>query len=156
MTLYMIGLGLNDENDITLRGLEIIQKADQVWLERYTSILNCSREDLESRYGREVRLADRDLVEKGAEEIIGPAAEKDVAFLVVGDPMSATTHVDIMLRAREKGVRVEVIHNASVMTAVGTVGLDLYKYGRTTTIVFPSEGVVVESFYDVVKENKSR
>ena len=47
MTLYMIGLGLNDEKDVTLNGLNLIKKSKQVYLEAYTSILNCSQEDLE-------------------------------------------------------------------------------------------------------------
>ena len=37
--LYLIGLGLSDETDITVKGLEIIQKASRVYLEAYTSIL---------------------------------------------------------------------------------------------------------------------
>lgn len=37
--LYIIGLGLNDEKDITVKGLEAIQKCDAVFLEAYTSIL---------------------------------------------------------------------------------------------------------------------
>lgn len=156
MTLYLIGLGLNDEKDITLKGLEIVRRAKRVWLESYTAILHCKKEGLEKAYGRGIELADRETVEKNAGLILEPAVENDVAFLVAGDPMSATTHIDLMLRAKNQGVRVEIVHNASVLTAVGVVGLDLYKYGRTTTIVFPSEGLVVESFYDVVKENKAR
>jgi diphthamide biosynthesis methyltransferase len=37
--LYLIGLGLSDETDITVRGLEIVRKASRVYLEAYTSIL---------------------------------------------------------------------------------------------------------------------
>jgi diphthamide biosynthesis methyltransferase len=37
--LYLIGLGLSDETDITVRGLEIVKKASRVYLEAYTSIL---------------------------------------------------------------------------------------------------------------------
>lgn len=39
----------------------------------------------ESFYGREVILADRELVESGAEVILADADKEDVAFLVVGD-----------------------------------------------------------------------
>jgi diphthine synthase len=152
----MIGLGLNDEKDVTVKGLEIIRKSSKVYLENYTSILRCSKADLEKLYGREVVLADRDVVEKRADEILDPAVDSDVAFLVIGDPMSATTHTDLMLRAAQKGVKVEVVHNASVLTAVGVVGLELYKYGRTTSIVFHSPGMDVQSHYDAVKDNKSR
>lgn len=37
--LHLIGLGLSDETDITVKGLEIVKKADRVYLEAYTSIL---------------------------------------------------------------------------------------------------------------------
>jgi len=37
--LYLIGLGLSDETDITVKGLEIVKKASRVYLEAYTSIL---------------------------------------------------------------------------------------------------------------------
>jgi diphthine synthase len=152
----MIGLGLNDEKDITLKGLDIIKRSRQVYLEAYTSVLQCSKKELEALYGREVLLADRELVEKNSHVILNQAADEDVAFLVVGDPMSATTHVDLMLRARKQGVAVEVVHNASVLTAVGTVGLELYKYGKTTSIVFPQKDWDVQTYYDVVMENKER
>jgi diphthine synthase len=37
--LYLVGLGLSDETDITVKGLDIVRKASRVYLEAYTSIL---------------------------------------------------------------------------------------------------------------------
>ena len=37
--LYLIGLGLADETDVTVKGLEMIKKVERVYLEAYTSIL---------------------------------------------------------------------------------------------------------------------
>ena len=37
--LYIIGLGLADEKDISVKGLEIVRKAKRVYLEAYTAIL---------------------------------------------------------------------------------------------------------------------
>jgi diphthamide biosynthesis methyltransferase len=34
-----VGLGLSDETDITVKGLEVVKKASRVYLEAYTSIL---------------------------------------------------------------------------------------------------------------------
>ena len=48
--LYLIGIGLNDEKDISIKGLEIVRKADLVYLECYTSKLQCSIEKLEKLY----------------------------------------------------------------------------------------------------------
>lgn len=39
MVLYIIGLGLADEEDITLKGLKAVKSSERVYLESYTSIL---------------------------------------------------------------------------------------------------------------------
>ena len=44
----------------------------------------------------------------------------------------ATTHTDLQLRARALGVAVRVVHNASIMSAVGACGLQLYRYGEAS------------------------
>ena len=47
MMLYLIGLGLCDPNDITVKGLEVVKAAARVYLEAYTSILiGCGKEEL--------------------------------------------------------------------------------------------------------------
>jgi diphthine synthase len=46
MSLYLIGLGLGDEKDITVKGLEIIKKCHSVYLETYTSLLGVDKEKL--------------------------------------------------------------------------------------------------------------
>lgn len=43
---YVIGLGLGDAKDVTVKGLEIIRKCDRVYLEAYTSILTVGQEIL--------------------------------------------------------------------------------------------------------------
>ena len=165
MVLFLIGLGLGSADDITLRGLESIRKCSRVYLEAYTAILpgvwqeDGAAQKLEEKYGLvegTVRLADREMVESGCEEaLIEPAARgEDVALLVVGDPFSATTHTDLQLRAREAGVAVEVVHNASVMTAIGCCGLQLYRFGETISIVFFTDTWRPDSFYDKIKANR--
>lgn len=156
MALYLIGIGLSGENDITLKGLDLVKKSDFVYLENYTSVLNCPVENLEKLYGKKIILADRELVEKHAETtILKDAKEKNVSFLVVGDPLAATTHFDLLTRAKSMNIPVRVIHNASVMSAVSITGLQLYKFGKTTSIPFPSKGFEPETAYDVIKSNKS-
>jgi len=49
--------------------------------------------------------------------------------LVVGDPLCATTHVDIYYRAIKKGIKVGIIHNASIINAAACCGLHLYDFG---------------------------
>ena len=102
--LYFIGLGLGDVKDITVKGLEIVRKCERVYLEAYTSVLTYGgKTALEEFYGRyDLVEADRDLVESGADTILMNADSVDVAFLVVGDPFGATTHTDLLLRAKGK------------------------------------------------------
>lgn len=156
MVLYVIGLGLGDEKDITVRGLELVKSSDHVFLEAYTSILGgVSQERLEAFYGKKVTVADRGLVENEAEDlIIRPARDGNVAFLVVGDPVCATTHTDLVLRAKEVGVRVELVHNASIMGAAGACGLQLYNFGHTVSIPFFDDKWRPTSFYPKIKYNR--
>ncbi|XP_076133805.1 diphthine methyl ester synthase [Alosa pseudoharengus] len=152
--LYLIGLGLGDAKDITVKGLEVVRRCSRVYLEAYTSILTVGKEALEEYYGRELILADRDMVEQEAAEILKGAKTEDVAFLVVGDPFGATTHSDLVLRAVEAGIAYRVIHNASIMNAVGCCGLQLYNFGETVSIVFWTDTWRPESFYDKIKRNR--
>jgi len=153
MTLYLIGIGLNDEKDISVKGLELVKKSDFVYLENYTSKLNCNIKYLEELYGKRIILAGRKLVEMDAEKtILEQAKTKEVAFLVVGDVFSATTHMDLYLRAKKRAIKIMVVHNASVLTAVGITGLQLYKFGKTASIPISNENI--ETPYDALKENQ--
>ncbi len=153
MTLYIIGLGLGDEKDISVRGLELVKRADKVYLENYTSLLQCSLADLEQFYGKKIILADREKTEQQFSEIIREAKTKKVAFLVIGDPFSATTHIELLREAQENKIKVEVVNNASIITAVGITGLQLYKFGRITSIPFLEDVPQLEAPYNIIREN---
>ncbi|MCJ1287933.1 diphthine synthase [Xylographa opegraphella] len=153
--LYLVGLGLADETDITVKGLSIVKKAARVYLETYTSMLLVDRETLEAYYGRSVIVADREMVESSSDQILAGADTSDVAFLVVGDPYGATTHTDLVLRARELKIPVRNIANASIMSAIGSTGLQLYNFGQTVSMVFFTESWKPCSFYDRIKENRN-
>ncbi|CAI7810013.1 unnamed protein product [Closterium sp. NIES-54] len=154
--LYVVGVGLWDESDITVRGLAAVRRCQHVFLEAYTSMLLVDRTKLEEVYGREVQVADREMVESRAGDLLQLAAKEDVAFLVVGDPFGATTHTDLMLRARQQGVAVSVVHNASVLNAVGATGLQLYRFGETVSIPFFTDTWQPNSFYDRILGNATR
>ncbi|KDE03789.1 diphthine synthase [Microbotryum lychnidis-dioicae p1A1 Lamole] len=153
--LYLIGLGLSDEKDVTVRGLEAIKKSERVYLEAYTSILGVGKERLEAFYEKDIIVADRDMVETESDAILERANEVDVSFLVVGDPFGATTHSDLLLRAEALSIPYVVIHNASVMNAVGAVGLALYNYGQTISIPYFNESWRPDSWLDRIRENLS-
>src|SRR3989344_2075923 len=156
MVLYLIGIGLSDEQDITLKGFEAIKKAEKVYLEYYTSRLQVEPAKLEAFYGKKIMVCNRELVEQRAEEtILADAQHHDVAFLVIGDVMGATTHSDLILRAKEKKISVIIINNTSIINAIGNTGLELYKFGKTISIVFPQKNYAPETCYDVIKQNQS-
>ncbi|KZF25164.1 Diphthine synthase [Xylona heveae TC161] len=153
--LYLVGLGLADESDITVKGLEVVKKAARVYLEAYTSILLVDKEKLEAYYGRPVIIADREMVESSSDEILADADKVDVAFLVVGDPFGATTHTDLVLRARELHISTQTVPNASIMSGIGATGLQLYNFGQTVSMVFFTENWKPSSWYDRVLENRN-
>lgn len=113
------------------------------------------------------------MVESSSDDILAGADTSDVAFLVVGDPygylspqlrpcqdssaycIRATTHTDLVLRARELKVPVRCIPNASIMSAIGSTGLQLYNFGQTVSMVFFTESWKPCSFYDRIKENRA-
>lgn len=157
--LYVIGLGLGDEKDITLRGLEAVKKCDKVYVEAYTSLLSFGHSSdglstLEKLYGKPVMLADREMVEEKADSILLEARHSNVAFLVVGDPFGATTHTDLVVRAKKLGLNVKVVHNTSVLNAIGVCGLQLYRYGETVSIPFFTETWRPDSFYEKIQVNR--
>ncbi|KAF4126826.1 diphthine methyl ester synthase [Geosmithia morbida] len=153
--LYLVGLGLSDETDITIKGLEVVKSASRVYLEAYTSILLVDQTVLESFYGRSITVADREMVESNSDEILRNAQNEDVAFCVVGDPFGATTHTDLVLRARELEIPVRTVPNASIMSGIGACGLQLYNFGQTVSMVFFTDTWKPSSFYDRIKENRS-
>ena len=122
----------------------------------YTAILMISTEELSKFYGKEVVVADREFVESGCEKMIEEAKTLTVAFLVVGDPFCATTHSDLYLRCVQEGVKVEVIHNASIVNAIGCTGLMVYRFGEIVSLPFFTEKWKPFSYFEKVKENKER
>ncbi len=155
--LVFIGLGLYDEKDISLRGLEELKQVDMIFAEIYTSLMpGLNIHKLEEMIGKKVRVVSRIVLEEEEGEIIFEAAKKGkIAFLVQGDPMIATTHVDLRINAEKRGIRTKVIHAASVVSAIrGISGLQNYKFGKAVTIPFTEEGFVSKTPYNVIMENK--
>jgi len=138
--LTFIGLGLSDERDISVKGLEVVRKADVVYLETHTSRLTgTTREAMERYYGRPVIPVTRGDLEIHPDEILARAKSKEVVLLCGGDPMVSTTHADLRLRAKAAGVATRIIHGASIGSAVcGETGLQNYRFGKSTSLPFPS------------------
>jgi len=156
--LTFVGLGLYDEKDISVKGLEAAREADKVYLEFYTSNLaGCSTEDIESQLDKNLRIMNREDVESNGTPA-KEAKDKKVVFLTAGDPMAATTHIDLRLRAEKDGIETKIIHSSSIFSAVPSqLGLQHYKFGRTVTLPFiQSEKDYPPSPYENIKENIER
>ena len=153
--LYLVGLGLNDEHDISLRGLEIVRRCEEVYLEAYTSVLTVPVARLEALYGRPVTVAERDFVESAIEPVLERARTAEIALLVVGDPFGATTHCDVLVRAKALGVQTRVVHNASIMNAIGCCGVQLYRFGEAVSVPFFTDSWKPASFFDKLEANAS-
>ncbi|OON16975.1 diphthine synthase, partial [Opisthorchis viverrini] len=152
--LTFVGAGLASIDDLTCNGLKAIKQANFLYLDAYTSIMPGFVEALKELTGKDVKSADRELVEE-TDEIIQKAKNHDVVFIVIGDPLSATTHTDLVLRAVDSGIQFKIIHNTSIMTAVGCCGLQLYNFGATVSIPFWDELGTPDSFYDKLLWNFS-
>lgn len=150
---YLIGLGIWDEKDISLKGMEACRKADEVYAELYTAAWGGSLESLGEITGKKIIPLERKGVEEESEKLVKKAKRRDVVLLVPGDPLVATTHLHLISEARERKVKVEVIHSSSVLTAVGRTGLQLYKFGRVVTVPEPKKGYAPDSFYAEVEKN---
>lgn len=149
----LVGLGLGSVTDITVRGLEAVRAADVVFLEAYTSFLiSASVEALEDFYGRKVTVADREMVESGC--ILDDAKTKHVVLLVVGDVFGATTHTDLMVRCKESAIETRVMHNASIINAVGCCGLQLYRFGQVLSLCFWTDTWRPDSWYERLLSNR--
>ncbi len=158
MAIYFVGLGLYDEKDITLKGLETVRKCDMVFAEFYTSLLAGTTIDrIEELIGKPIRRLNREDVELNFEKIVlSKAKDRDVAFLTAGDPMVATTHSDLRIRAKKAGIESYVIHAPSIYSAIAITGLHIYKFGKSATVAYPEKNWFPTSHYDVIRENKER
>lgn len=154
--LTFVGLGLNDERSISLRGLDLAKEADYVFAEFYTSLMpGLDPMNLEKLIGKPIIILKRDDVEEHAKNsLLDRIRGKRAVFLVPGDPMIATTHIDLRLRAEKAGIKTHVISGASIFSAIcALTGLQAYKFGRTVTLPHIDSGSPPESPYDHIKAN---
>jgi diphthine synthase len=153
--LIFIGLGLNDEKGITVKGLEETKTADSVFMETYTSLMpDFSLQRFEGLCGKKIQvLARRDLEEENGSRILQAAKTGKTVFLVPGDPFIATTHVTLRIDAEKQGIKTRIVHGTSIMSAIVSLsGLHNYKFGKTVTVPFPEN--FSETPYNVIAQNK--
>lgn len=154
--LWLIGLGPGDLSRMTVAAREAAAACDHRFLEGYTALLPpASLEALESVIGPWA-LRMRSAVER-PDELLELAGESKVALLVVGDPLQATTHVDLQLRCAAAGIPCHVEHGVSITTIVtGAVGLQSYRFGRQVTLAYPYGNYLPTSPLELILANRAR
>jgi len=134
--LWFVGLGISGFKSIPCEALDILSKADIVYLEQFTSpIGKLDLVKIKNATKGEFKPAKRWLVEDG-KEILQNAKKKKVVLLSYGDPYIATTHIELRTRAIAEKIKTYSIHASSSLTSmIGECGLHFYKVGRIATIM---------------------
>ena len=151
--LMLVGMGPGRINSMTIEAKNAAKSADFRRYEAYTALWPADElAKLEEDIG-DIEMVMRPEVESPT-ELLDLAKNHLVALLIVGDPLQATTHVDIQLQALEAGINCIVFHGISITTLVtGAVGLSNYRFGRQTTITYPYGGWVATSPLEVIAAN---
>lgn len=153
--LYLIGIGLYDEGDISLKGVEAAKSCEIVYAELYTSPWQGSLEKLEKLVGRKIVTLQRADLEEHSKKLLEEAKNNDIAVFVPGDPLVATTHSSLVTDARKAGIEVKIIHSSSVFSGIAETGLQIYKFGKTATVAYPEKNFFPKTPYKVLEENRN-
>ena len=154
--LVLVGIGPGTVETMTTEAIEIAKAADFRRYEAYTALWpEDELANLVATIGP-IEKVMRPEVEN-PEEILGLAKDNLVALLVVGDPLQATTHVDLQMQAAEQGIDCKIVHGISITNLVtGAIGLSNYKFGRQTTITYPYNGWIATSPLEVIAVNRAQ
>jgi len=141
--LWFVGLGISGTRSIPIEVVKIIQEADFVYLEAFTSPISKQHEDeIKNIVNGSFKIAKRWLVEDG-QEILKASKCSTVVLLSYGDPYVATTHIELRTRAKLENIETNTIHSASAITSmIGEAGLQLYKVGRVVTIMNEKKSII--------------
>jgi diphthine synthase len=152
LALLLVGLGTQGTDSIPHGALELVKRCDHVYSDLYTSPWpDGLSAEVGRLVGKTLAPATRILLEDGR-KILEESSSSSVALLCMGDPLVATTHMTLRLRAMEMGVPVRVLYSSGVVnTLFGETGLHMYKLGRIITLV-RSTPAALSSVYSAAKE----
>jgi len=154
--LYLIGAGIG-ESDISIGSIEVCRKASKVYYESYTSLISESKlRFISDNIGKNMEELKRGMLEEESMRIVKEAKSSDIAIIFSGDPLIATTHKILFINAMKEGVKVEVKHSSSIISAaIGESGLDFYRFGKVATISRWTDSYKPVSFYESIAANQS-
>jgi len=152
--IILVGMGPGRCEMMTQEAINAARLADHRRYEAYTALWPQDELDkLEEQVGSITKVMRPEI--EDATEILELAKSSLVAVMIVGDPLQATTHVDLQLQANEMGVACKVMHGISITTILsGAIGLSNYKFGRSTTLTYPYGGWIATSPLEVIASNQ--
>ncbi|MFH1221968.1 MAG: diphthine synthase [Candidatus Micrarchaeota archaeon] len=152
--IILIGAGVS--NDLTLRAIEEMKNCDVVYAEVYTDpMLKEALPAIERLIGKRIIELPREKVE--SEFLVNEAVDKTVALIAGGDALIATTHVVLVIECKKKNIPIRVIHNSSIYSvAPAKAGLQMYRFGKTASLVNPRPNYKPTSSLDIIRENLQR
>jgi diphthine synthase len=155
--LHLVGTGLS-EKGISTEGIEACERCSKLYIERYTSIITDAKlRFLESLFGKNITELRRTDMEENSKKLLDEAGRSDIAVLVGGDPLIATTHKILAIKASELGIPIRTYSAASVISvAMGQSGLDFYRFGPIITVPAWSEHYKPTAFCSTIRENMAR
>lgn len=151
MVLYLIGLGLN-LNSISCDAREKLNECDEIYLEGYTVDFPYDIDELRKSLDLNFEVLNRNNVEN--DFLIKKALNKKIALLVYGDVLSATTHSSLILECKKTKTNYQIYHNASILLSISQTGLQLYKFGKISSMPKWQKSYEPDSFLDYILENK--
>ena len=152
--LLLVGMGPGSVGAMTIEAVEAAAAATHRRYEAYTALWPDDELNLLEQTIGPIQRVMRPEVEQ-PEDLFALASTSLVALLVVGDPLQATTHVDLQLQAAEAGIECRVFHGISITTLVtGAIGLSNYRFGRQTTLTYPYGGWVATSPLETIIVNR--
>lgn len=145
---YIIGIGLTN-TQLTVEGLEAINRSKEIYIDNYTNILSQGDiKDLEKLIEKKITQLNRKELEIEKEYL------KDQAcLLVIGSPLSATTHFSLFEELKKRNIEYKVIVGISIFNYRASFGLYEYKFGKTASIVYPEKNYFPKSFYNLITDN---
>ena len=150
--LWLIGIGPGNSELLTLKAVDIAKNCDLRFFEGYTALLTEDDEkEVSDLIGKWEKLMRPEI--ENPKRLLNLAKISNVALLIVGDPLQATTHVDLQLRCKEEGIECNIVHGISITTLIGITGLQNYRFGRQTTIVYPFNKYIPTSPYEIIVNN---
>ena len=152
MTFNLIGIGLNAKS-LTLESLEAIKKSKKIYLDNYTIDFPYDTKKLEKVVSKKIEKLSREKIE--SEEILKIAKKENVSLLIYGDSLSATTHIHLISICKKNKIPYKIFHSSSILTAVAETGLEIYKFGKTTSLPTWKDNWKPDSFIEIIKKNLS-